>query len=81
MIKQAVIAGMRLALISRHTVRLELSLGLLTTLPVDGVPLMRGPSCSAARCRCCRVIDEIAQRDWQIADARAPTQPRLARER
>lgn len=41
MIKQAVIAGMGLALISAHTVSLELSLGLLTALPVEGFPLMR----------------------------------------
>ena len=41
MIKQAVIAGMGLALISQHTVSLELALGLLTTLPVEGFPLMR----------------------------------------
>ena len=41
MIKQAVIAGMGLALISQHTVSLELSLGLLVPLAVDGFPLMR----------------------------------------
>jgi len=41
MIKQAVIAGMGLALISQHTVSLELALGLLITLPVEGFPLMR----------------------------------------
>ena len=41
MIKQSVIAGMGLALISQHTISLELSLGLLATLPVDGFPLMR----------------------------------------
>lgn len=41
MIKQAVIAGMGLALISQHTVSLELALGLLATLPVEGFPLMR----------------------------------------
>ncbi len=40
-IKQAVMAGMGLALISRHTVGLELSLGLLRTLPVEGFPQMR----------------------------------------
>ena len=40
-IKQAVMAGMGLALISRHTIGLELSLGLLRTLPVEGFPLMR----------------------------------------
>lgn len=42
MIKQSVIAGMGLALISRHTISLELALGLLATLPVAGFPLMRG---------------------------------------
>jgi len=41
MIKQAVMAGMGLALISRHTIGLELGLGLLATLPLDGFPLMR----------------------------------------
>ena len=41
MIKQAVMAGMGLALISRHTIGLELGLGLLKTLPVEGLPLMR----------------------------------------
>lgn len=40
-IKQAVMAGMGLALISRHTIGLELSLGMLTILPVRGFPLMR----------------------------------------
>jgi DNA-binding transcriptional LysR family regulator len=40
-IKQAVMAGMGLALISRHTIGLELGLGMLTTLPVEGFPLMR----------------------------------------
>jgi LysR family transcriptional regulator, low CO2-responsive transcriptional regulator len=40
-IKQAVMAGMGLALISRHTIGLELGLGLIATLAVDGFPLMR----------------------------------------
>ena len=40
-IKQAVMAGMGIALISRHTIQLELRMGLLTTLPVEGLPLMR----------------------------------------
>ena len=40
-IKQAVMAGMGLALISRHTVGMELGLGRLVVLPVDGFPLMR----------------------------------------
>ena len=40
-IKQAVMAGMGIALISRHTIGLELALGLLRTLPVDGFPLLR----------------------------------------
>lgn len=40
-IKQAVMAGMGIALLSRHTVGLELGLGLLRTLPVQGFPLMR----------------------------------------
>ncbi len=41
MIKQAVIAGMGLALISQHTISLELSLNLLAPLAVEGFPLMR----------------------------------------
>jgi DNA-binding transcriptional LysR family regulator len=41
MIKQAVIAGMGLALISQHTISLEHALGLLVPLSVDGFPLMR----------------------------------------
>lgn len=40
-IKQAVMAGIGIALISRHTVGLELSLGLLKELDVEGLPLMR----------------------------------------
>jgi len=34
-------AEMGVALISRHTIGLELGLGLLATLAVDGLPLMR----------------------------------------
>lgn len=41
MIKQAVTAGMGLALISQHTIALELRLGLLAILPVEGLPVMR----------------------------------------
>ncbi len=41
MIKQAVMAGMGLALLSQHTCALELALGLLAVLPVEGFPLMR----------------------------------------
>jgi DNA-binding transcriptional LysR family regulator len=40
-IKQAVMAGMGIAVISRHTIGLELALGLVRTLPVDGFPVMR----------------------------------------
>jgi len=40
-IKQAVMAGMGIALISHHTIGLEHGLGLLATLEVDGFPLMR----------------------------------------
>lgn len=40
-IKQAVMAGIGIALISRHTVGLELGLGLLKELNVEGLPLMR----------------------------------------
>ncbi len=41
MIKQAVMAGMGLAVMSRHTINLELSLGLLRVLDVPGFPIMR----------------------------------------
>jgi DNA-binding transcriptional LysR family regulator len=40
-IKQAVMAGMGIAGLSRHTIGLELALGLLKVLPVEGWPLMR----------------------------------------
>ena len=40
-IKQAVMAGMGLALISRHTIGLEAQTGRLTELDVVGLPLMR----------------------------------------
>jgi DNA-binding transcriptional LysR family regulator len=40
-IKQAVMAGMGIAGISQHTIGIELGLGLLKTLPVEGLPLMR----------------------------------------
>jgi DNA-binding transcriptional LysR family regulator len=40
-IKQAVMAGMGLALISRHTIGLELQTGRLAVLDVVGLPLMR----------------------------------------
>jgi len=40
-IKQSVIAGIGLALISQHTISLETSLGLLSVLPVEGFPVMR----------------------------------------
>jgi DNA-binding transcriptional LysR family regulator len=40
-IKQAVMAGMGLALISRHTIGFELQMGRLVELDVAGLPLMR----------------------------------------
>ena len=40
-IKQAVMAGMGIAGISQHTIGLEVGLGLLKILPVEGWPLMR----------------------------------------
>ncbi len=40
-IKQAVMAGMGVAVISRHTIGLELALGLVRLLEVDGFPVMR----------------------------------------
>lgn len=40
-IKQAVMAGMGIAVLSQHTVGLELAFGLLKTLPMEGFPLLR----------------------------------------
>jgi len=40
-IKQAAMAGMGIALLSQHTVGLELALRLLKTLPMEGFPVMR----------------------------------------
>lgn len=40
-IKQAVVAGLGVALISRHTLGLELSAGRIAILKVEGTPLMR----------------------------------------
>jgi len=40
-IKQAVMAGMGIGLLSLHTVRLELAAGRILTLPVAGLPLRR----------------------------------------
>jgi len=40
-IKQAVMAGMGISFISAHTIRLELSVGLLVRLPVAGTPVLR----------------------------------------
>ena len=40
-IKQAVMAGLGLGVVSRHTVRLELAAGALVELPVEGFPLLR----------------------------------------
>ena len=40
-IKQAVMAGMGISFISKHTVGLELSAGKLVELNVSGLPLMR----------------------------------------
>lgn len=40
-IKQAAIAGLGLAFVSAHTVAIELKAGLLSVLPVDGLPIVR----------------------------------------
>jgi DNA-binding transcriptional LysR family regulator len=40
-IKQAVMAGMGISFISKHTVGLELAAGKLVELSVSGLPLMR----------------------------------------
>lgn len=40
-IKQAVIAGMGISLLSQHTVKLELETGRLVALPVQGLPVVR----------------------------------------
>jgi DNA-binding transcriptional LysR family regulator len=80
MIKQAVIAGMGLALLSQHTVGLEHSLGLLGVLPVEGFPVMRSwfvaqrrnapmlPAQAALR-------DFVVEHGQSIIDALAPTRP------
>lgn len=39
--KQAVIAGLGLALVSAHTVAIEVKAGLLSVLPMDGLPIVR----------------------------------------
>ena len=38
-IKQAVVAGLVIAVLSIHSLRLELAAGLIKILPVDGFPL------------------------------------------
>ena len=48
-IKQAVMAGLGIALISAHTCLTEIADGHLTTLQVAGLPLVRQGSCSIAR--------------------------------
>ena len=49
-IKQAVMAGMGLSFLSLHTIGLELRSGLIATLDVEGLPVMRtlerGAHCS-----------------------------------
>ncbi len=40
-IKQAVMAGMGISLLSRHTIGLEVSAGLLAILDIEGMPVMR----------------------------------------
>ena len=40
-IKQAVMAGMGISFISKHTVSLELAAGKLVTLNISGLPLLR----------------------------------------
>lgn len=40
-IKQAVMAGMGLSLLSLHTIGLELRSGLLSVLDIEGTPVMR----------------------------------------
>jgi DNA-binding transcriptional LysR family regulator len=40
-IKQAVMAGLGIAIISAHTCQAELAEGKLATIPLDGLPLIR----------------------------------------
>ena len=49
-IKQAVMAGMGIAVISRHTIGLELALKLMRTLPVAGFPVLRAWYVVRRRC-------------------------------
>lgn len=44
-IKQAVISGLGLSFLSLHTVGLELDLGLLRVVPVEGTPVVRAWNC------------------------------------
>lgn len=87
-IKQSVMAGMGLALISRHTIGLELRLGLIKILPVEGFPLMRSwfvvrrPNMPVMPAHAClhafllqrgqAVIDELDQSFLRLAEPRGP---------
>lgn len=48
-VKQAVMAGLGVALISAHTVEVELATGRLVLLGVEGLPLGAGVVCHASR--------------------------------
>lgn len=86
-LKQAVMAGMGIALISRHTISLELGLGMLRVMNVEGLPLMRAWYVAHRRSlpllpvharlqdfllrRGQEIIDELDARHQQMGAARA----------
>jgi DNA-binding transcriptional LysR family regulator len=69
-IKQAVMAGMGIACLSQHTIGIELGLGLLKVLPVDGLPLMRAWYIAHRRQMPLMPL-HAALRDFIAADGRA----------
>lgn len=68
-IKQAVIANMGLAVISRHTLSLELDAGRLVELDVQGMPEMR-----SWRVVCLRgkALNGIGLKFWEFVESRGP---------
>ncbi|MGQ9370666.1 LysR family transcriptional regulator [Azospirillum sp. ST 5-10] len=76
-IKQAVMAGLGVALISRHTIGLELACGLVAELAVEGLPLMR--SWYVAHRRTLPLLPVQANlRDFLVEKGRAIIEDRLA---
>ena len=67
-IKQAVMAGMGIALLSQHTVLQELADGRLVGLKVPGLPIMRNGSSSTAPATCCHPPNaSCTTRSWDCA--------------